>query len=171
MDKKELIEKLLQTDEEISLLSNSDFKVDVIIAGGSALIIRDIIFRQTPDIDVIGLYKGMEFIFNKYNINSRVNAFSDNLAENYEDRIEKLDLKTKSLTFYTLGLEDLFLMKLYSDRKKDYLDITNDNFLSQINWDLIDKIIADGELDNTFNEKKYRSFLQKYENFKKEFKR
>ena len=113
----------------------------------------------------------MEFIFNKYNINSRVNAFSDNLAENYEDRIEKLDLKTKSLTFYTLCLEDLFLMKLYSDRKKDYLDITNDNFLSQINWDLIDKIIADGELDNTFNEKKYRSFLQKYENFKKEFKR
>ena len=162
MNKQELIQTLLKADEEVSMITNSEFKANIIIAGGSALIIRDVIFRQTPDIDIIGLYKGMEFIFDKYNINARVNAFADNLAENY--------LNTKALDYYTLSLEDLFIMKFYSDRRKDYLDIIDENFITKLNWDKIDKIIADGELDNTFNDRKYKDFLKKYEEFKKEHK-
>ena len=170
MNKQELIQTLLKADEEVSMITNSEFKANIIIVGGSALIIRDVIFRQTPDIDIIGLYKGMEFIFDKYNINARVNAFADNLAENYEDRVEKLDLNTKALDYFTLSLEDLFIMKLYSVRRKDYLDIIDENFITKLNWDKIDKIIADGELDNTFNDRKYKDFLKKYEEFKKEHK-
>lgn len=166
MNRKELLGKLLKADEEISMMFEPSHKVDVVIGGGSVLIIRNLISRQTPDIDTIGFYSELENVFNKYDMNSRMNAFSDCLPENYENRLEKIELPTKAINYYMLSLEDLVLMKLFSHRGKDLNDISDAKVLATIDWSLLDKIVIDGELDNSFNERRYKEFLDKFNAFK-----
>ena len=169
MNKKELIDKLLLADEEISMIYPSSPRINVVIGGGSVLIIQGLIDRQTPDIDTIGYYKGLESVFNKYEINSRMNAYSDCVAEKYEDRLIRIDLQTKTLDYYMLSVEDLVIMKLFSDRIKDYKDITEKTVLERIDWTLMQKIVDDGELNYSFDEKRYKRFLDKYNKYKREF--
>lgn len=171
MNKEELIQRLLKADEELSLLVEDKQRIKVVIVGGSALIINNVISRSTMDIDVIGLYQNLDAAFSKYDINSMSNSFIDSLAENYDSRLVKLELKTKVLDYYTLSIEDLVIMKLHSSRKKDYLDATNEEVIKTLNWTLLEKIVDDGELDNTFNERKYKEFLNKFNEYIKEYKK
>ena len=59
MNKEELIQRLLKADEELSLLVEDKQRIKVVIVGGSALIINNVISRSTMDIDVIGLYQNL----------------------------------------------------------------------------------------------------------------
>ena len=118
-----MISKLKALDEEAALII--DAKISMIIVGGSALVLGNHLNRSTQDIDVIDIYPELQSILENYDVNNRSNAFSDCLAENYENRLVKLDIETKVIEYYLLSLEDLVIMKLYSDRPNDYLDITN----------------------------------------------
>ena len=169
MHKNELIKTLISADEDASLVIKTQEKIKVIIAGGSALIMHNVIQRQTMDIDTIGLNAELELVFNELGINSRMNAFSDSLAECYEDRLEKIDISTNVIDYYMLSLEDLVIMKLFSDRGKDYKDITNKQLLEKLDWNKLDQIIQSGEADVSFNQDRYKRFLKKYEDYKKEF--
>lgn len=171
MEKKELLEKLLLADEEISMLYHSDEKIRVIIVGGSSFIIKGIIKRQTPDIDTMGLYRQLEPIFNKYEINSNANAYSDNLPYNYEDRLEKVELDTKIVEYFTPSLEDMVIMKLFSSRSKDSKDVENPNVLSQIDWDKLDSLVSSDELDYSFDKERLNIFKHNYENYVKKYKK
>ena len=70
-----------------------------------------------------------------------------------------------------LSLEDEVIMKLHSSRPKDYQDITNKAVLEQIDWELLQKIVDDGELDNSFYDRKYKLFIENYEKYKNNFKK
>ena len=168
MNRDELINKLKLADEDISIAFNIDKKIDVIIAGGSSLMIRGLLARQTYDIDAISFYNEIEHIFNMYDINSRILAFGDSLAENYEDRLEDLNLDTKSVRYRLLSLEDLVIMKLHSHRDKDYADITSKEVVNALDWDKLKQIIESGEADVSFNERRYKEFLGRYEKYKKD---
>ncbi len=168
MNKQELINTLLKVDEETSLILSNSKKIAVVIGGGSVLLIKDLIDRQTIDIDTLGSYEDLESLFNKYEMNSRMNAFSDSLPENYENRLEKIPLPTKALDYYMLSVEDLVIMKLFSNRDKDHKDITGRALLDSLNWDLLQDIVDSGELSYTFNERRYKEFLDKFQEYVKE---
>ena len=170
MDKEGLIKKLLEADQEIALSHPNNRPINVVIGGGSVLIIQDLVDRQTIDIDVLGFYTDVEDVFNKHSINSRMNTFVDTQAENYLDRLIPLELNTKVIHYYLLSLEDLVIMKLFSGREKDYNDISSPNVIRNLNWDLLDKIIEDGEVDNSFNERRYKIFLDNYDRYKDKYK-
>ena len=171
MDRKELLNKLISLDEEASMVLPSNERINMTIVGGGALILGNYVRRMTMDIDVIDMYPKLQSILEKYDVNNRCNAFSDSLAENYQDRLTKLDIETKAINYYLLSLEDLVIMKLYSDRPKDYLDISGKEVTSILNWDLLEKIIVSGEADTSFNELRYKHFLDKYEKYKREFRK
>ena len=61
-------------------------------------------------------------------------------------------------------------MKLASTRGKDYQDITQDSVVSVLNWDLLEKIVYE-ECDNSFNDKPYKELIEKYETYKKDYKK
>lgn len=170
MDRNDLIKKLLQADEDISMIYQGTDKIKVILVGGSSFVLKQYINRQTPDIDTLGLYRELEAIFNKYDINSRANAYSDNLPYNYEDRLEKVDIKTKIIEYYVLSLEDAVIMKLFSHRGKDNDDITQPKVLSEINWQLLERIVSSGELDYSFDEKRLILFKSNYNKYVKAYK-
>lgn len=121
------------------------------------------------DIDIVGSYVPLlNPIIEKYDMNCRSNAFCDCIAENYEDRLTKLNLKTKAIDYYLMSLEDIVVMKLFSDRKKDLNDIRLPEVVSNINWVLLDEIITSGEVDNSFNTRRYEWFLKKYKEYVEE---
>ncbi len=168
MTREELLNKLKMADEEIYLSYGPQSKIDIVIAGGSSLLIRGLLSRQTEDIDVINFYNEIEHIFNMYDINSRILSFGDSLAENYEDRLEELDIETKVTNYKLLSLEDLVIMKLHSSRGKDYMDITSKEVIEKLNWEKLKEIIESGEADVSFNERRYKEFLDRYEKYKKD---
>ena len=168
MTREELLNKLKLADEEVYLTYGPQNKIDIVIAGGSSLLIRGLLSRQTADIDVINFYNEIEHIFNMYDINSRILTFGDSLAENYEDRLEELGIETKAINYKMLSLEDLVIMKLHSSRGKDYLDITSKEVVEKLNWDKLKEIIESGEADVSFNERRYKEFLRRFEKYKKD---
>ena len=169
MNREELFDKLKQADEEIFMICGNERRIDIIIVGGSSLIIRGLLSRQTPDIDVLNFYHNLESVFNKYDMNSRVLAFGESFAENYEDRLENVDIETKVINYKMISLEDLVIMKLHSTRPKDKEDITSPDVLTSLNWDKLDSIVQSGEVDVSFNERQYRLFIENYEKYKKEY--
>ena len=71
--KDELIERLINIDEEISLIYKGT--IDFVIVGGSALILNFGSSRGTPDIDVLNINKDIESIVEKYDMNARSGIF------------------------------------------------------------------------------------------------
>ena len=172
MNRNELFEKLKKADEEAFMVCDNHSKIDVVIGGGSVLMINDLLpTRQTLDIDTIGNPYGghpeLKEIFEKYEINPRMNAFLFSLADNWESRLTKVNMETKILDYYTLSLEDLVISKLNSHRPRDFNDIIEKKVIDKINWELLQKIIDDGEVDNSFDKRRYEEFLQRYEKYKK----
>lgn len=174
MDKKELVFRLIKADEEASMICQSKERIEVIIGGGSVLMINNLLSRQTQDIDTIGnpygAHSELKEVFEKYDINPRMNTFALNLADNWENRLNKVDLgyKTILLDYYTISIEDLVIMKLHSHRGKDANDIRTKEVLNAIDWDLLQNIIDSGEANNSFNEREYKEFLTRYKEYKKE---
>lgn len=170
-NKQEVLERLIAADDEASSISASDYNAKVVLVGGSVLIIRDLIFRQTPDIDTINLSKELINVFRKYDINCDANAFCESIPYNYEDRLEPVDIPTKVIKYYTISLEDLVIMKLFSSRGKDYKDIISPKVLEKLDWKKLEKIVSDGETDNSFNTRAYSEFLSRFEKYKKDYKK
>lgn len=166
----QLKEKLLHADQEATMLLGPHERVRVVIAGGSALLLLSVLSRPTPDIDVLHVHPLLETIFRKYDMNSRMTAYTDMMPYNFEDRLKRVDLKTKTLDYWTLSLEDLVLMKLNSDRDKDQEDISNKAVLSEINWEKIIDIVQSGEMDVSFNERRYKEFLRRFQNYLEQYK-
>ena len=172
MNKQELISKLIAMDDEISMLFPNEDKINVTIVGGGALILQGYLNRITLDIDLVDIYYPiLNPIFEKYDVNCRSNAFADCLAENYESRLKQVDIKTKIVDYYTLSLEDLVIMKLFSSRGKDHDDIRVKDVLDNLNWVKLEQIISSGEVDNSFNERRYKEFLSRYSDYVKECKK
>lgn len=172
MNKQELLDKLIALDEEVSMVVPQNERISMTIVGGSALILSGFLNRITLDIDLIDIYYPVLFpIMEKYDVNCHSNAFADCIAENYDTRLVKLDFPTKAIDYYTLSLEDLVIMKLFSDREKDLIDIRDPGVINNLNWDLLDKIISSGEADVSFHELRYKHFIQKYQEYVKECKK
>ena len=158
-----------QLDEEASMILPKGERLSMTIIGGSALILSDYLVRATMDIDIIDRYPLLQPIMEKYDVNNRSNAFIDCIAKSYNVRMTKLEIDTKVIDYYVMSLEDLIIMKLHSDREKDYQDITNNEIVSCINWETLDSIVESGEVDVSFNKQKYDLFLERYKKYKKKY--
>ena len=172
MDKNELTDKLIALDEEVSMVYSSDNRITMTIVGGGALLLQGYLNRITLDIDLIDVYYPiLAPILDKYDVNYRSNAFSDCLAENYSSRLVKVNLNTRIIDYFTLSLEDLVIMKLFSSRGKDHIDIREKEVLNNLNWDKLEEIISSGEADTSFDERSYKVFLSNYKEYVEECKK
>lgn len=62
-------------------------------------------------------------------------------------------------------------MKLFSTRGKDHQDIREKEIIEKLNWGLLDSIISSGEVDVSFNERRYKEFLSRYHEYVEECKK
>ena len=168
MNRDELLKNLIEADKDIFKSFGEHKEIEIVIAGGSSLLIRGLLLRQTYDIDTFNFSQEIEKIFAQYDINSRIMAHSDSLAENYEDRLEDVPFETIGITYKLLSLEDLVIMKLHSHRQVDYNDISNKAVVDALDWNKLETIISSGEVDVSFNQRRYQEFLDRYVKYKKD---
>ena len=163
MDKKELERRMVELDEVVSNLYTGVEFFSVIVGDG-ALIINNIISRATLDVDVLEVSREVEEIFAAYDFNTRVKSLTFCFPYNYEDRLQGVDIKTKSIKYYTLALEDIIVSKLYAYRQKDIEDlklIKESNLYDPI---LLDTVVKEAEL-SALNIRQYKEMVHLYKTF------
>lgn len=169
LSKENLIERLINLDKELYMyaLRNkvNTSKIDMLIAGSSALILNGITISKTADIDVLKLSHYIEEeLLERYDMNSRVMGVESSIPYNYEDRIIKLDLETKIIQYYLLSIEDAVCSKIQANRGKDWEQINNSNILEQIDWTKL-KICAEEMHESLITDEQFRWFLARYNDF------
>ena len=169
--RKELLDRLLAFDEEVSLLYDNDIKWRIIIVGGGALILTEMLSRATHDIDVIDAPAHLVDLMADYDINTRVQTYINNFPYNYEDRISRIDIESKSIEFYTASLEDIIIAKLYSVRPKDRQDIADPTILSHVDWELLHRLATSDEeaAASKLNDFRYNEFLNDFYEFERRY--
>ena len=72
MLREDLIERLKRLDEDAFLLYPGDERFHIVIVGGSALILLEVISRSTLDIDAISASREIRGLLERYDINCDV---------------------------------------------------------------------------------------------------
>jgi hypothetical protein len=163
-------ERLLRLDEDADLLFPKDIDFICYIVGGGALMLMGYISRATHDIDILEtIPNDLNYLYEKYDMNSLVSAYSDNFPQGYEKRAIKLKLPTKRISYYTLSLEDLVISKLCTTRySQDIVDIQNKNIINSLDWKLLSKLAS--ELKTTMiSSLSYDSFYSNYKEYVRRF--
>ena len=170
LHKDDILYRMERLDKDVEAAFDTAGRFQVVIVGGGALVLRGYLTRGTTDIDVLGadsrLYKLME----AFDMNGRVNAYMDNFAYNYQDRVE-LVWSGKIIDYYTASLEDIVIAKLCSNRPDDLTDI--ELIADKVNWKILEYLaFDDGELKiNILNERRYKDFLASYYDLERRLRR
>lgn len=164
MKTNDLFDRLLMLDEEAYLRFDDDERFYCIIVGGSALMLLGYISRATHDIDSIDCHIKLMPIIEKYDINMQVRAHLDCFPEDYSERIQKLDLATKKIDYYTLSLEDLVLSKLLAGRSNDIFDICSDDIIRDLDFDKLEEL-AMAIIPDLLNDRVRSEFQYTYEEY------
>jgi len=170
MYKQDLLQRLYNLDEDASLLYTSEIRFRLIIVGGGALIVRDVIARATSDIDVLcNADKKFVELMESYDINCRVHAYENCFPYNYEDRI-KLVWSGKNVDYYTASLEDIVISKLDSTARPEDLDDAR-KVAEYIDWEKLEYLARhpDELKSSTLNDSTYQNFLANYEEYERRY--
>ena len=163
----DLLENLKRLDEDACLMYPGEERFRLVIVGGSALILLEVISRSTQDIDVLIVSREIRGLLDKYDINCNVQTYINNFPCNYEDRLKPVLIPGEKIDFFTASLEDIVIAKLFSYRDTDWQDIITDSVVQALDWDLLDRIVkSDEEVRmNALNERNYQEFLYNYEEY------
>ena len=168
MYRPDLLQRIYDLDEDVSLLYNPNTRFRMIIVGGGALVLRSVLVRATSDIDVLQADKRLLGLMEAYDMNGRVNAYESHFPYNYEDRIEHI-WSGKNIDYYTASLEDIVVSKLCSNRPEDLDDAKE--VVEHIDWDKLEHLAKDKDelKSSVLNDTTYYNFLSHYEEYKKRF--
>ena len=166
MNRLELEQRMMELDS-ITLDLYPSMSFECVIVGGSALLIRNIITRGTLDVDVLEVSKEVEELFTSFNFNTRVKAVLDCFSYHYADRLELVDIETKSIQYYTPSIEDLIVSKLYAYRAKDIEDLEKIKKSKKYDQITLDKIVKEARL-SAITERRYLEMVELYNGFFKE---
>lgn len=116
-------------------LENRKAVRDLIVCGGTALLVLDVIDRETRDIDVVcpevdlelrsaAVAVAKKLLLPHDWINDGPKSLANDLLVGWKERVE-LIFQGKALTLYALGRVDLLATKVYAfcDREDDYQDV------------------------------------------------
>jgi len=168
LHKDDILNRMERLDKDVEAVFHSSGRFQIVIVGGGALVLRGYLTRGTTDIDVLGADSCLNELMELYDMNGRVNAFMDNFAYNYQDRVVHV-WSGKIIDYYTASLEDIVIAKLCSNRPDDLTDV--ELIADSINWNTLEYLaLDDGELKiNILNERRYKDFLESYKDLERRF--
>lgn len=151
-------------------------KFCVVIVGGSALLLHDLSTKQvTKDINVFAAEESVRgILYEDPDFNAQCQAFCTCLPYNFEDRLVEAPIETMAITYLTPSLEDIAVMKLYRWEDPDKADLTSPEFLSHLNWDLLDRLVNDPDeaaasrIAQPENDREFKNLLHNYEQYRSE---
>ena len=167
MMKAELLERLSRLDEDADLLFDDDRHFEMIVVGGSALILLNSISRATHDIDAINVPHDLIGLLDKYDINTQAETYINNFPYNFESRLIPIDIETRRIRFYTASLEDIVIAKLCSVRDTDRSDLVEPTVLEKLDWALLEFLATDEDelRASILNDWRYADFKANYDEY------
>ena len=114
MNREDILKRLDKMDMEAFVTIDDANMYQMVIVGGSGLVLLGTISRATQDIDALDASPAIRHLLAKYDANLRVSTYINNFPYNYEDRLQKLPVGGRKILFYTASLEDIIIAKLYS---------------------------------------------------------
>ena len=167
MMKEDLLERLRRLDEDADLLYEDDRRFEMIVVGGSALILLDSISRATHDIDALNVPRELADLIEKYDINTQAETYINNFPYNFEDRLQPVPIEGQKIDFFTASLEDIVIAKLCSGRDTDSSDLVQEEILQTLDWDVLEHLAtAEDELKlSALNDRCYGEFKANYDEY------
>jgi hypothetical protein len=97
--------------------------------------------------------------------NTQVQVYADRLPKGFEGRLVRIPLETTVVDFFRPSTEDLAVMKLYSWRKQDQIDLTSPEMLAELDFDLLDHLVHDEDeaKASSLTSLVYRKMVEVYE--------
>ena len=162
-------ERMYKLDKDIyAYLKENDMKiekVEIVIAGSTALALNNIDVKKTEDIDIIKISHNIpEDLLDKYNMNTRVSALENFFPYNYIDRIKKLNFCTNAIEYYIVSLEDIIIAKIQANRGKDLEQLKTKELINRIAWDKLKQSALEMK-DSLFNDEQYKWLVVRYNDF------
>lgn len=181
MDREGLLAKLKNMDEDAFFagVCKDGLKVNVVIVGGSALLLHDLSIKQvTKDVDVYAAEESVrEILYSDPDFNSQCQAFCSCLPYNFEDRLIEAPIETFAINYLTPSLEDLAVMKLYRWENPDKIDLTAPSFVSKLDWELLDRLVNDPDeaaasrIAPAERDREFQDLLSHYQDYKSRWKK
>ena len=123
--KQGIIYRLKQLDEDLLSIVSDGRRIELVIVGGSALLMLDLVgeTRMTTDIDVLEIERLAETMLDGYDMNQHVSTFRYRMPENWNVRRQRIPFTGMVLDVFAPSNEDLLIMKLDAFREVDQKDI------------------------------------------------
>lgn len=123
--KEELIERFDKLDEILADEIPYDITIELVVVGGSALILCDLVStsRRTVDIDLLRCEEKTKKYFDFLDMNDDANTFLYRMPDGWEGRKVVIEGDWERLRLFAPSPEDLAIMKLISNREKDFQDV------------------------------------------------
>ena len=162
-----LRELLLEIDEEVELEVGLGKRHSVVIVGGAAFLLAGLTNRvATHDVDVLRADEAIQGVLARHRqLSTQVQVYADRLPKGFEGRLTRIPIETTAVDFFRPSTEDLAIMKLYSWRKQDQIDLTSPEMLAELDFDLLDHLVHDeGEAKaSSLTSLAYRKMVEVYE--------
>lgn len=181
MNKHELMEKLKRIDEDafFRIGASRSGKAEAVIVGGSALLLCDLSAKETTkDVDIFQLNAETavrDALYADPDFNSMCQAYAQSMPYNFEDRLQRVDIDTLAIDFYTPSAEDLAVMKLYRWEAPDKADLSSAAFRTNLDWDLLERLVYDpneaagSRSAEPSRDRELKQMRLNYEEFRKEW--
>ncbi len=144
LDKREIIKRILVADQELNKVVRENEKVELILIGASAFLLKDLISRRTNDIDT---YTIEDAEVKKILISNDINGDGSSImtiCEDFNERLDKVNLPLKNIDLYILGDYNLIISKLgHRTRPQDFQDIIESKLIYRINFDFLEKLLKE----------------------------
>ena len=142
LDRAAIIEKLFIVDALLLEVLSTGERVELIIFGSSAFSLKGLITRHTADIDTYTIKnERVRTILENYDFNDRGSNIV-NLCEDFEDRLERLNIDLTCLDVYVLGNYDLIVSKIGTNRPQDIEDIKESGLIDATDFDFLEILLA-----------------------------
>lgn len=124
-DETGVLNRLQQLDGDLLAMFGSARRFELVIVGGSALMVMGLLShtRATRDIDVLRTASEVEALLSRYDMNTDVSTFLYRYPQGWEERKVRVPFEGDVLDVYTLSNEDLAVTKLLSWRASDRSDL------------------------------------------------
>ena len=158
---------LLEIDEEVELEVGTGGRYSVVIVGGAAFMLADLTSRNvTHDVDVLRADEAIQNVLLRHRqLNTQVQVYADRLPKGFEGRLARIPIETAAVVFFRPSAEDLAVMKLYSWRKQDQIDLMSAKMLAKLDFDLLDRLVYDDSdaKASSLTSLTYRKMVEVYE--------
>ena len=136
----ELEEKIMSLDKDLEIFEE---KIELVIVGGAAFVLKGLIQRSTRDIDYLNKVNNkLADLLEGYNINNRVITFETTFGE-WEDDIEELQTNAKNIKLKTISNERLLAARMFSRKRFDDLTESFKNLNASINQTKFENILLE----------------------------